>query len=318
MGKMKITAGLGSIDEYIPYLRAGAEELFCGFVPASWADRYGAVFPMNRREVLYYNVQIGAESELRILGKMKERYQVPVTITLNALSYLSEQYPLLAEYMLRCKALGFDRFIIADHGLLVYLKKQGLSKEFVIHVSGELGEMNTGVIEECRSLGADRIIFHRKVTLEAMAQMKAAYPDLEYEAFAMNEKCHFHGGFCNSLHCDELTHMCLVPYRLEHGTEPLQEEAEQPDIYIPGYSGCGLCALPELQMAGVTWLKVVSRGGRVDETAEDIRALKRAVELLEEVEMAGGSAEEYSRRMKQELFPAGCGKNCYYRSESKK
>ena len=27
---MKIVAGLGSIDEYIPYVKAGADEFFCG------------------------------------------------------------------------------------------------------------------------------------------------------------------------------------------------------------------------------------------------------------------------------------------------
>lgn len=30
---MKIVAGLGSVDEYIPYVLAGADELFCGCVP---------------------------------------------------------------------------------------------------------------------------------------------------------------------------------------------------------------------------------------------------------------------------------------------
>ena len=28
--QMKIVAGLGSIDEYIPYVKAGADEFFCG------------------------------------------------------------------------------------------------------------------------------------------------------------------------------------------------------------------------------------------------------------------------------------------------
>ena len=33
---MKIIAGLGSVDEYIPYVQAGADELFCGYVPYNW------------------------------------------------------------------------------------------------------------------------------------------------------------------------------------------------------------------------------------------------------------------------------------------
>ena len=67
---MKITAGLGSIDEYIRFAEAGADEFFSGYVPYSWAEKYGTVMPLNRREVFCYNVQLGAYSELEILSTM--------------------------------------------------------------------------------------------------------------------------------------------------------------------------------------------------------------------------------------------------------
>ena len=67
---MKIVAGLGSIDEYIPYVKAGADEFFCGYVPYSWTEKYGTLLPLNRREVLCSNVQLGAFSELEILASM--------------------------------------------------------------------------------------------------------------------------------------------------------------------------------------------------------------------------------------------------------
>ena len=35
---------------------------------------------------------------------------------------------------------------------------------------------------------------------------------LEFEAFVLNRLCQFTGAFCNSLHCDELGHLCRVPY----------------------------------------------------------------------------------------------------------
>ena len=70
---MKITSGLGSIDDYPRYARAGADELFCGYVPFSWSEKYGTVLPLNRREVLNYNVQIGSFSELEILANMVQK-----------------------------------------------------------------------------------------------------------------------------------------------------------------------------------------------------------------------------------------------------
>ena len=36
---MKITAGLGSIDEYERFVQAGVDEFFCGYVPFSWAEK---------------------------------------------------------------------------------------------------------------------------------------------------------------------------------------------------------------------------------------------------------------------------------------
>lgn len=46
----------------------------------------------------------------------------------------------------------------------------------------------------------------------------------EFEAFVLNELCHFTGAFCNSLHCDEMGYLCRVPYRLE--PEERRERAE--------------------------------------------------------------------------------------------
>ena len=75
---MKITAGLGSVDDYPMYVEAGADECFCGYVPFAWAEKYGVLNPLNRREVRAYNVQIGSYEELKILGNMRKYYQVPV------------------------------------------------------------------------------------------------------------------------------------------------------------------------------------------------------------------------------------------------
>ncbi len=38
-------------------------------------------FLLNRREVLYYNVNIGSLEDMKILKKMEEKYKVKVNIT---------------------------------------------------------------------------------------------------------------------------------------------------------------------------------------------------------------------------------------------
>lgn len=323
---MKIVAGLGSIDEYIPYVKAGADELFCGYVPESWALKYGMITPLNRREVMYYNVQIGSKSELEILAKMKAKYKIPVTMTFNSLLYGKIQYPEVIQIIEECVNLGFDSFIVADMALLYYLKKYKpeLHKKIKIHISGETAEVNHLMIQEMKSYKIKRVIFHRKNTLSDMKkciqydrQMQQEENCLEYEAFVLNEMCHYTGAFCNSLHCDELAHICHLPYKLsclsgtiEKKYQELLEESEEavPEEYTTGQTGCALCALWDMKEAGITHLKLVSRGNYIDDTEKDIRQLRRAIEILKDTK----GKQEYIEKMKCQLFSKGCSGNCYY------
>lgn len=287
---MKIVAGLGSIDEYETFVKAGADEFFCGYVPFSWAEKYGVIHPLNRREVLFYNVQIGSMSELQILKKMVDYYGKPVELTFNSLYYTWEQYPVIAEIITQCMAAGFENFIIADPALMLYLRQQKINCG--IHLSGETAEVNRGMLEQMLPFGIRRVIFHRKNSLEDMQSCikEADFPH-EYEAFILNELCHFSGAFCNSLHCDELTHLCRVPYELGNLHKKEETDAAQKDVaetdriqekegkglpldedgYLTGSTGCGLCALYRMKQVGITHLKLVGRGNYTDFMEKDIR-----------------------------------------------
>ena len=325
---MKIVAGLGSIDEYETFVKAGADEFFCGYVPFSWAEKYGVIHPLNRREVLFYNVQIGSMSELQILKKMVDYYGKPVELTFNSLYYTGEQYPVIAEIITQCMAAGFENFIIADPALMLYLRQQKINCG--IHLSGETAEVNRGMLEQMLPFGIRRVIFHRKNSLEDMQSCikEADFPH-EYEAFILNELCHFSGAFCNSLHCDALTHLCRVPYELGNLHKKEETDAAQKDVaetdriqgkegkglpldedgYLTGSTGCGLCALYRMKQVGITHLKLVGRGNYTDFMEKDIRQLRKALDILENSD----SEAQYQKKMKASLFPDGCSQNCYYR-----
>ena len=332
---MKITAGLGSIDDYPRYVRAGADELFCGYVPFSWSEKYGTVLPLNRREVLNYNVQIGSFSELEILANMVQKYQKPVHLTFNSLYYRPEQYEEIARIIQQCRSIGFESYILADPALLVYLRKEKIDCE--VHLSGDLGTVNSAMTEVFAKEYPKRIIFQRKNTISEMravirhitAQKEAArkewtYPT-EFEAFALNELCQFSGAFCNSLQKDiapdkrvsvpkedsvlkndpELERdLALENDVASETTDPISE-----DGYLCGATGCGLCTLKQLSDAGITHLKLVGRGNYTDFMERDIRNLRRTLEILED----SSTEEEYIRAMKAELFPNGCSHMCYAR-----
>ncbi len=331
---MKLTVGLGSVDEYIRFSEAGADEFFCGYVPYSWTQKYDTMMPLNRREVLCSNVQLGAFSELEILASMIRDYQRPVHLTFNSLFYLPDQYPEIAKIMKACMCLGFQSYIIADPALILYLREHNIDCE--IHLSGETGEVNSRMVNFFQQFSLKRVIFHRKNNfddMKAVINAEKSYGGLraetEFEAFILNEMCQFTGAFCNSLHCDELGHLCRIPYWLK----PLKEsctgssfrqlrpsvpaassqtdvpnDSDLPEGYLCGATGCGLCALYRLREIGITHLKLVGRGNYTDFMEQDIRMLRQALAILE----PSTSEKNFQLNMREQLFPQGCSSHCYY------
>lgn len=333
---MKIVAGLGCIDDYIRMVKAGADEVFVGFVPYDWNKKYGTLFPLNRREVIYYNVQINTFEDMKILKKMVDAYKVPVTIALNYLYYLEEQYEIIADIILKLKDIGFDEFIIADIALLQYLKEKNIKCS--IHLSGECAEINRLSINFLNQFDIGRYIFHRKNTIEDMKSCieNNKVQKLEYEAFMLNERCHYTGAFCSSLHCDELSHICQLPYTMgkvdessnhfktvEEKFQDYYREDEESDydyeeeeyLYVLGNTGCGICSLKRLKDAGVTHLKVVGRGNSIDNMEKDIQGLRKALDILKNSEKIYLSKENnilFEDKIKREIFKGVCSKECYY------
>ena len=261
----------------------------------------------------------GSFSELEILLAMIRKYRKPVHIAMNSLYYIPEQYEEIADIVKQCMKIGFDSFILADPALILYLRQKGISCK--IHLSGEAGEMNREAIKVFREMGIGRIIFHRKNTVASMRQMIEAVnaEKLEFEAFALNELCQFTGAFCNSLHCDEMGYLCRTTYwgdaemeeRMERMIKRTLEIEEQQ--YLCGKSGCALCALPQLEAAGITHLKLVGRGNYVEDMIRDIRNLKAALGVLEENRREEKETGGYIDQLDKKIFAGQpCGNNCIY------
>jgi len=299
MNHMKITAGLSSLDAYAQLVDAGADELFTGFVPLGWLEKYTNLTPLNRREVLMHAIQIDTLDEMHLLAGRIEEYGVPVALTFNSICYLPTQYPIIADILSQLLQLGFRDWILADPGLILYLKDQQL--EGRIHLSGEAGCFNPDAFRLFSRMDIHRYIFPRKMLPEEMAACIAAVPGAEYEAFALNERCHYSGAFCSSLHCDELDHLCHVPFP-PAGPDCRIFEDDSASYEGFGASGCCLCALPRLKHAGVTHLKIVGRGGHTECIERDIALLRRALEL----------EDASPEKIRREILGGECSGNCYY------
>lgn len=357
---MKIVAGMGSIDEYEALVKAGADEVFCGYVPISWYQKYGNFRPLNRREVRFYHVQIGSMEDMKILSKMMKTYHVPVTLTFNALYYMPEQYEEIEKIIEELIPLGFNNVIVSDLSLLLYLKENNLNCN--IHISGEIGEVNRGFMDlisndfKANEFRITRQIFHRKNTLQDMEScikhQKDADIVMEYEAFVLNELCQYTGGFCNSLHCDELVHLCQVPYRLVpmlskhdksigetskkeenklevNDTDEIIAQSSKADesVYGPNEEltgqekqddleestlGCTGCGLCALYQMKQAGITHLKVVGRGNQIEHMVRDVKDLKEALSILEKAT-SEQEFQKQMKQQLFKGQCSETCYYR-----
>ncbi len=325
-----MVVGMGSIDDYPELCMAGADEIFCGYVPGEYYRTFGKEKPLNRREVIYYNVQLGSESELKILNYMKEKFNVNIRITLNALNYNKSQRIFIIDFCKNCIKSGYKDFIVAERELAEMLA--GID-DINLYISGEYGEINICAVDDLMANISSKVlkglIFPRQTTICEMKEIiehvknKTGYESMAFEAFVLNEKCHFTGAYCNSLHCDELYHMCLEPYRLcdnRTGTcfdykceagETSIVSAE--NVSIPGESGCAVCALWDLEAAGITHLKIVGRGNDSESMIRDVSFMKQALDILEENRT---NREEYIIKAKKELFINGCSGNCYYYFEN--
>lgn len=312
---MKIIAGLGSIDDYDAYVDAGADELFIGYVPYEWLIKYEQTMPLNRREVSFANVNIGSYSELEILAEKVQRRGVPVSIAFNGLNYSPQSYMTIINIIRECINLEMRDIIVADIGLLVHIRENDLCDKVNIHISGEFGRMNLYEIKALQDFNIKRIIYPRGTNIEDIATMSDAFKELEHEAFFLNEKCHFEGAYCNSLHCDELVPMCRMPYVISTLTDSLDsDDIDSHDDNIDslegkiGFDGCGLCALKLLESSNVTHLKIVGRGAVFEDMIRSISTARKAVELSQNIK----DEDTYKDYIKNQLMQGKCGQNCYY------
>ena len=312
MERLRITAGLGLADRIDEYARAGADEVFCGYVPEEWMSAFGTLRALNRRESVYVNAQAGPITEMRVLREKADRAGIPVAVAMNAPVYSPEQLPLFARTAETLIREGFDTLILADLAAMAYLKEQGIGEKCRIHVSGEIGEVNRGFLPLLWRLGARRLILHRKMAFEDMRLLTAAMARLgtpmETEAFAMNENCHFTGAYCLTRHGDRTVPMCRVPWRAGGVSRRLPDpDAPTPGEPLSPMTGCALCALKRLRECGVSVLKLVGRGAAGADMLRVLPLLRDAVQLEAEC----GCEEDYLRGLER-LTGGKCGGKCYY------
>jgi putative protease len=91
-------------------------------------------------------------------------------------------------------AFGPDALIMADPGLIMMVKEKW--PDMPIHLSVQANTLNSPAVKFWQSVGIERIILSRELSLEEVAQIRDDCPDVELEVFVHGSLCIAYSGRC--------------------------------------------------------------------------------------------------------------------------
>ncbi|HEY5998572.1 MAG TPA: U32 family peptidase, partial [bacterium] len=209
---MRILAPVDSAAEADALAGLGARELYGGYVPAGWVDRFALAAAPNRRS--FAEAQIGDPGELRAVIAAAHARGAEFFLTVNAPVYCRDQYPPLLDLIEEALAAGADALIAADPGLLIEARARWPGVR--VHLSTLADVANHGAVAFWRRLGVERITLPRHLTLGAVAALLAAAPGMRFDAFVLYGQCANDEGQCTFSH-DHPARVwpCVQRYRIE-------------------------------------------------------------------------------------------------------
>ncbi len=193
---------------------------------------------------------------------------VTVHVTCNTLPRQQELKQLPA-YLELLEDIGVDALIVADLGVISMAKKYAPKTE--LHVSTQLGIVNSETCKVIFDMGASRAVLARELSLEEIREIRKSSPsELELEAFVHGAMCVSFSGRCllsnyltgRDANRGECAQPCRWKYHLIEEKRPGEyiEISEDKGTYIMNSNDmCMIEHLPELIEAGITSFKIEGR-----------------------------------------------------------
>ena len=219
-------------------------------------------------------------------------HNVKAYITINVLAH-NEDFNGLKEYLEYLESCHVDGVIVNDLGIAAYVKKY---TQIPLHVSTQANVTNKESALIWVSLGAERLVLARELSLREIKDIKDAVGDnIEIETFVHGAMCVSYSGRCllsNYLtNRDSNKGACSQPCRWEYimyrkhqdglGGDYLPIEEDERGTYILNSKDlCLINHLKDLSEAGISSLKVEGRMKSTYYVATIINAYRRAIDDL--------------------------------------
>ncbi len=131
-------------------------------------------------------------------------------------------------------AMKPDALIMADPGLIMMVRERW--PEMAIHLSVQANTMNYASVKFWKSLGVERVILSRELSLDEIDDIRQRCPDMELEVFVHGALCIAYSGRCLLSgyfnHRDPNQGTCTNSCRWQYYLSPAKED-ETGDIYLP-------------------------------------------------------------------------------------
>lgn len=320
-----ITSGFNNIDSIEKLKKAGATELYTGFLDKSINKKWPIAFNiLNRRGE---DANFTDWNEFKTAINKATKLNLPVYATFNGL-YVPDQYKTILKTIYKVSSLkGIKGIIVNDISLLLLLNKEKYDKEIVISTGGTI--FNNQTIQFYKDFGAKRIILDRQLSIKDLIFLIGKNKDITFEIFAFGGSCFFIDGFCSFFHCSEnidYSKKIIKTYNvnqfntgchlIENNIRKFSKEYKDkynvnPENFLCNMRhSCNLCNLYDLKNFKDISLKIVNRK---NSTIEFVEVVSMAISKLKQVK----SKKDYIRYCKKILEETNIFKcnnsQCFYK-----
>lgn len=216
MKKVELLSPAGTINNMRYAFAYGADAVYAGL------PRYS--LRVRNNDFLEKNLGRGI-AEAHRLGKKFFLATNVIPHNSKVKSFLKDIEPIIA--------MRPDALIMADPGLIMLLRENW--PDMPIHLSVQANTVNFASVGFWQSVGIERVILSRELSLDEIAEIRQQCPDMELEVFVHGALCIAYSGRCLLSgyfnHRDPNQGTCTNSCRWKYDLQPARENAE--GDYLP-------------------------------------------------------------------------------------
>ncbi len=222
--------------------------------------------------------------DIRQLCEYAHRYGAKVHVTVNTIVYDSEIDDTL-QMIDRLQEIGVDALLLQDMGVLRSLHNGAVEWKRELHASTQCDTRNSEKVRWLQSVGFNRAVLARELSLEEIREIHRAVPDMDIEVFVHGALCVCYSGVCyasqycfsRSANRGECAQFCRLKFDL---VDADGKEIEHQRHLLSLKDLCQIDRLEDLADAGACSFKIEGRLKDVNYVKNVVSAYSRRLDQI--------------------------------------